>query len=636
MRTQISNPAVKDAPHRPFPRNFITTTVAILALFSAQALADENVLTNPGFESGTTGWYGSGCNFTTSTTVYRSGSRSGYAYNRTNTWSSIRQSMLGKMQPGKTYFISGWMKLEGASSSNINLTVVKTDDSGTSYTWVTSTTGYDNQWTKLYGSYTVNVTGTLTALAIYFEGPAAGINYYLDDVNVVEAGDWKEEANARIEQIRKRDAHITVVNPSGHPISNVNVQIQQTKHRFAFGSCINYRVLSNVNYADFFKNHYEWAVMENESKWYSNEPTQGNVTYTTADNIYNWCAANEITMRGHCIYWEANSVVQDWIKNLSYAPLPQTSPLRTAVENRMNSAVNHFKGEFVHWDVDNEMLHGSFYKDRLGDAIHPWMFQAAHAIDPNCKLFVNDYSVVAGNQTEAYKAQIQDLLDNNAPVQGIGAQCHFSGSTIEPLTVYSRLDSLAEMNLPIWCTEYDFAAADVNVRADALENLYRTAFSHPSVEGILMWGFWQESMYRSDAYIVDSNWTLNAAGQRYEDLLDEWTTSDSNTTDADGNVNFRGFHGTYEITLSAPGETSEIHTIDLVPGDATQQFIIVTDLAGDVYDLDGNGSIGWGDVRVMAENWLQTGVNIPGDFYKDEADIVNFCDFAKFAEEWNQ
>ena len=358
------------------------------------------------------------------------------------------------------------------------------------------TTGYDNQWTKLEGAYTVNVTGTLTELAIYFEGPAAGVNYYLDDVNVVDAGNWEEEANARIEQIRKRNAQITVVNQFGSPVAGVDVDINQVKHQFAFGSCINSRVLSDANYAKFFKDHFEWAVMENESKWYSNEYTQGNVTYTTADNIYNWCAANGITMRGHCIYWEVEGTVQDWIKNLAYAPLPATSPLRTAVENRMNSAVNHFKGKFVHWDVDNEMLHGSFYKDRLGDAIHPWMFQAAHAIDPNCKLFVNDYSVVSGDETEAYKAQIQNLIDNDAPVQGIGAQCHMGA--IEPLTVYNRLESLADMNLPIWCTEYDFAAADENVRADGLEKFYRTAFSHPSVEGILMWGFWENSHWRDD------------------------------------------------------------------------------------------------------------------------------------------
>ena len=149
--------------------------------------------------------------------------------------------MMGKMEAGKTYYISGWMKLEGAESNNINVTIVKTDGSGTSYTWVGSATAYDNQWTKLEGYYTFNVTGTLTTLAVYFEGPAAGVNYYLDDVNVVDAGNWEEEANARIEQIRKRNAQITVVNQFGSPIAGVEVDINQVKHQFAFGSCINYQ-----------------------------------------------------------------------------------------------------------------------------------------------------------------------------------------------------------------------------------------------------------------------------------------------------------------------------------------------------------------------------------------------------------
>jgi endo-1,4-beta-xylanase len=624
----------------------------LLLIFCAQAKAAENLLTNPGFESGTTGWFGSGCSFTTSTTVYRSGSQSGYAYNRTNTWSSIRQSMLGKMEAGKTYFISGWMKIEGVSSSHINVTVVKTDDSGTTYTWVASTAGYDNQWTKLYGAYTVNVTGTLTDIAIYFEGPDEGVNYYLDDVNVFETGNWKEEANARIEQIRKRDAHITVVDSEEQPVSGVNVWIQQKKHRFAFGSCINYRVLSNTSYANFFKNNYEWAVMENESKWYSNEPTQGNVTYTTADNIYNWCASNGIIMRGHCIYWEVEGAVQDWIKNLPYAPLPATSELRTAVENRMNSAVNHFKDKFIHWDVDNEMLHGSFYKDRLGDAIHPWMFQAAYAIDPNCKLFVNDYSVVSGGETEAYKAQIQDLIDNNAPVHGIGVQCHFSDSTIEPFSVYSRLDSLAELGLPIWCTEYDFVAEDVNVRADGLERFYRTAFSHPAVEGILAWGFWEDSLWRENCHIVNSDWSLNEAGIRYKTLMDEWTTNDANATDSAGNVNFRGFHGTYNITLSVPGEGVEIKTIELDPGQTPAEFTLVLDAlvepntCDDVNqlgfirtsDFNGDCYVNYQDLDIIADYWLHT--DCAGFSDCDGADfvptygVVDFFDLGAFAVEW--
>ena len=41
------------------------------------------------------------------------------------------------------------------------------------------------------------------------------------------------------------------------------------------------------------------------------------------------------------------------------------------------------------------MLHGWFYSDRLKPGIRSWMFKAAHNTDPNTKLFVNDFDVLA-------------------------------------------------------------------------------------------------------------------------------------------------------------------------------------------------------------------------------------------------
>ncbi len=51
--------------------------------------------------------------------------------------------------------------------------------------------------------------------------------------------------------------------------------------------------------------------------------------------------------------------------------------------------------------------------------------------------------------------------------------------------------------------------------------------------------------------------------------------------------------------------------------------------ATNIYDLDCNGSIGYGDIAVMANYWLNSG---PADFNHDG--IVNFLDFARFAEVW--
>jgi hypothetical protein len=57
-------------------------------------------------------------------------------------------------------------------------------------------------------------------------------------------------------------------------------------------------------------------------------------------------------------------------------------------------------------------------------------------------------------------------------------------------------------------------------------------------------------------------------------------------------------------------------------------------VANNIYDLDCDGSIGYGDVSVISEHWLETGSNVPGDIYKDEDNIVNFRDFSDFADVW--
>lgn len=538
-------------------------------LLACQGFAQTtNLLQNPGFESGTAGWFGYGpVTLTAPATQPHTGSHSALVQNRTDTWNGVAQSLLGVLQTNISYNITAWVRLASSGSQPVMLTMQKTDGSGTTYQNVASGTASSNGWTQLIGGYILNVSGTLTTLTLYMEGPAAGVDFYADDFDV-EGYDWKALANARIEQVRKRDEQLLVVDGSGNPVPGVLVNIKQTRHQFAFGSAINGNI-SNPQYSAFFKTNFEWAVMENEAKWDSNEHFQGVVTYTAADNIVNYCKTNDIILRGHNIFWAVPQWVPQWVTNLSNANL------LVAMTNRLDSVVNHFKGTFVHWDVNNEMLHGNFYGNRLGNWVNPWMFQYAHSLDSNAVLFVNDYNVVESGETDAYKQQIQNLLSSNAPVQGIGAQGHF-GATISPGTTESRIDSLAQLGLPIWITEYDSLNANENIRADNLEILYRLSFSKQSVGGVLMWGFWAGSHWRgSNAAIVNLNWTLNEAGRRYQSLLAEWTTLTNGATDAGGGFNYRGFHGDYDITLTPPGGQPTLRRIALDPGDRTSTNMLV-------------------------------------------------------------
>ncbi len=530
-----------------------------------------NLLRNPGFEWGTAGWTCWGGTLTAVRGSAHSGSYCALMSNRTGKWQGPLQSILGVLKAGTSYRFSAWVKLQNAASDQAGMTVAQVDAAGTNYYGIGWTTVYRDRWTCLSGIFTLKVNGVLTALDTYVEGPQPGVSFYVDDVCVEDLGDWRDLVRTRTEQNRKRDASILVLSSTGQPIGGAGVHIRQIGHDFAFGSCINPNVLkaSRFNrYGDFFRTHFEWAVLENESKWYYNEPAQGQVTYEDADHIYNWCNSHGITMRGHCLFWEVDSFVQDWLKALG------TNPLRAAVEDRMESAVNHFRGKFVHWDIDNEMLPGHFYKDRLGEAIRVWMFQRAHEIDPNCRLFVNEYGVIDGGYNlDACMQLVRWLQDNGAPVNGIGVQCH-SDSGFDRWGVLDRFDTLATLGLPIWCSEFDMADPNEYVRAQEIEDFYRIAFSQPAVGGIIMWGFWQNDQWRKNCYIVNADWSLNEAGRRYEALRAEWTTETTGVTKADGTLTFRGFHGTYELTVSPPVGAVATDTITLSPGAGPAAFTV--------------------------------------------------------------
>jgi hypothetical protein len=53
-----------------------------------------------------------------------------------------------------------------------------------------------------------------------------------------------------------------------------------------------------------------------------------------------------------------------------------------------------------------------------------------------------------------------------------------------------------------------------------------------------------------------------------------------------------------------------------------------------VTDLDDSGFIDWGDIKVISDNWLATGVGVEGGDIVGDDDIVNFRDFAEVGLAW--
>jgi GH35 family endo-1,4-beta-xylanase len=183
--------------------------------------------------------------------------------------------------------------------------------------------------------------------------------------------------------------------------------------------------------------------------------------------MVDFCSQNQIPMRGHCIFWECEHNIQDWLKTVT------PTELADALQHRAVDLLSRYRGKFRHYDVNNEMLHGCFYRDRLNPEILPYMFKLAHQFDPEAVLFVNDYHVCDGEDANSaadkYAEQVKWLLREGAPVGGIGVQGHVD-TPIGPI-VCNSLDKLSSVGIPIWMTEIDVAAENEHIRADDLEVL---------------------------------------------------------------------------------------------------------------------------------------------------------------------
>ncbi|MHC4232814.1 MAG: carbohydrate binding domain-containing protein, partial [Planctomycetota bacterium] len=99
-----------------------TVTFITVMLQGTLFSADANVLTNPGFEDGTTGWSGFGCSIDTVTDPVYSGSASGRGYDRAAAWQGPQQDMLGKIVEGATYQVSAWVRTSTAAGSTVKMT----------------------------------------------------------------------------------------------------------------------------------------------------------------------------------------------------------------------------------------------------------------------------------------------------------------------------------------------------------------------------------------------------------------------------------------------------------------------------------------------------------------------------------
>lgn len=399
---------------------------------------------------------------------------------------------------------------------------------------------------------------------------------------------WLSQVSRGVEQHRKGDIHLRVMDAGGRPIAGLEVALEQTTHDFRFGS-IAFELLEEHHFTPvqeaLFKARF--ARLFNQAVlpfyWDGYEHVPGRPAWEKTLEVATWCNQNGITPKGHPLAWTHVAGMPGWLHEL---PLDAS---RALLEARILGAVKGFAGTIDLWDVANEAantvtwdvamrMSGRVEDQRYpaeGDSIEAvadWVepcYRAAHAANPRAILLLNDFGQIAWPPVrERFFALVKELQRRGTPLDGIGLQAHEPRTEwFHPQKVWETFDRLAELGLPIHITEFhprslgepitgDYRQGSwtEDTQAEFARMMATLAFAHPSVVSFTWWDFTERDSYIKGSALLREDLSPKPAYQVLDDLINtQWKTHARLKTDADGRINLRGFYGEYAVRVDAEG-----------------------------------------------------------------------------------
>ena len=401
-----------------------------------------------------------------------------------------------------------------------------------------------------------------------------------DEYDGMESGAaWRAEADERIEQYRKANLELVVLDEKEQPISDAQIKIEMLQHDYAFGTAIDERkIAGNKNQNNAYQNKllnldgkghgFSEVVFENGHKWPAWEGGW-NLSKSQSAATVKWLNDKGVRVRGHNLVWPG------WSNSPADLQYLSITDLKNRINSHITEMLTYPKMELIKdWDIINEFTGNVDIANKLkgspgystGREIYVEISNKVKELAPDVKQYVNEahYSNLYV-KSNIFKSYIKEMVDAGVKNLNVGFQSHFS-FMIPPEEWLNYLEEYHQLTGGlVKITEYDHSTfAPDSLKAQYLNDLMTITFSYPYSDGFLMWGFWDGAHYGGNAPLFDLNWNLKPGGKPFIDLVFEkwWTPPTSSTTDKSGKIFLRGFKGKYKITITN-GDELFVDTISL-------------------------------------------------------------------------
>lgn len=232
---------------------------------------------------------------------------------------------------------------------------------------------------------------------------------------------------------------------------------------FEIGTCVSPSQLHGETEALILR-HFSSLTAENCMKPDSIYRADGPFNFAQADLLADFARKHGLKLRGHTLVWHSQTPPSFFTDENGQRL--EKAALYARMEEWMRQMMSHFRGTVSCWDVVNEALADggpgiwrtrSPWFEICGEEFVAQAFRTAHKLDPDAKLYYNDYQLIQPAKRERALKMLRGLLEAGVPIDGVGMQAHWNLAFFDADELQKSIDAFSELGLDVQITELDLS-----------------------------------------------------------------------------------------------------------------------------------------------------------------------------------
>ncbi|MFK7788760.1 MAG: hypothetical protein AB8C95_04595 [Phycisphaeraceae bacterium] len=361
-------------------------------------------------------------------------------------------------------------------------------------------------------------------------------------------GKWVDESQAAIEQHRKTDVTVIVLDRQDRAVQGAKVRLVQQRHDFALGLTLpsDRKPPKAMGTLQVYR-CFNAIALDRYTDWQIASDTDAGIA--TA-RLNDWVAAIEPLHRHF-----GPVISADPAQNHDRLSLLAPADLRDAILARID-LVSLYDPKPDSYDLYADVLKQDMIERKLGQGMLPRMFDRAAARQPKASFGVRVRNAISLQAGRDLVSTIQKLEVRQVPFDHVTIEQQFR-SPIQPNALRRMLDEYAApLPVPVTLAGIEVSGPTPVAAAIKLETLLRLAFAQPNIDAIYFAGLIDEDLIENNAALIGDDGKPTASGEVLDALFTKlWHSDESGTSDERGNVESRVFMGWYHVIATLPDGT---------------------------------------------------------------------------------